>query len=189
MRETLKRLRAAAVPRSEDDARECARKLDPVAGYVMYGLLYLLVVATPASLIGVAVAMGWLHKQFGAPLSSLGTVVAAAIALAVLALSWWPFVRWAKRRRRRFVQLLRRGELVRGEVIKAKRVSGKGGTKTTRVALRFELGGAQQRASLTVAGHDNALEDGTSLSLIAHAASKRCAVFAQPDELHVGELE
>jgi hypothetical protein len=91
-----------------------ARRIEPTFGFVAYGALWLFVSWIPATLCMIVGAIA------AAALFGKGTIAVDVIGLVAglvgLALAWWPFARWARRKRERARRVVRDGVLCEARV-------------------------------------------------------------------------
>lgn len=100
--------------RDDELVRRFARRIEPTFGFVAYGILWLYV----GLIAGVAVAFALAYPAwlvFGD--DSRVVVVAAYVGATIgFVLGWWPFARWAKRKRDRARGVIRDGVLCEAKV-------------------------------------------------------------------------
>jgi hypothetical protein len=95
-----------------DDAliRKFSHRIEPTWGFIAYGVLWLCVSGLPAVVLPLGAAL--VMKSLG--FSNDGVVATVAIWILLVvgwAIGWWPFVWWARRKRRRAREVIRDGAL------------------------------------------------------------------------------
>ena len=111
----LGELDAAATPRPEELCRRFAAKVEPAAGFVVYGLLYVFGATwgmCGGALIATVVIVPLCHFANVAADSLPVTLITIVFSVAGYAWAWLFFVRWVRRKRARAAMLIREGELV-----------------------------------------------------------------------------
>lgn len=108
-------LRNQSAPRDQALVADLGRRFEPAAGFVLYGLLYVWVVPSSASLatIGLVTSIGD---------RALGTGTIAAAGLAAFALACWPFARWFRKRRALARRLFGESDFAEGRIARTVRV-------------------------------------------------------------------
>ena len=111
---------SSATPRDEPFVRQVGRLLEPASFQAVVGILYL-VFAAPA--VGVAASLMVLFAcrlafDLPTPVPPWVTAASCVAGIGAFGLSWWPFVRWAVRRRRQACELARNGRLVEGTILR-----------------------------------------------------------------------
>jgi hypothetical protein len=91
-----------------------ARRIEPTFGFVAYGVLWLFIGSIPATALAIAAALGAV-ALFGKG-STAVDVISTIAGLAGLVLAWWPFARWARRKRERARRVVRDGVLCEARV-------------------------------------------------------------------------
>jgi hypothetical protein len=131
----LERIRAG---RTDDVERTLARRIEPTAGFVAYGVLWLIVASIPlvAAMIGGAFVGALL---FGGDSSGQTGLIILASGIG-LALGYWPFVRWARRKRARARRVVREGVLC--DAVVATRTTDRAVQSVARFALAAGGGSA-----------------------------------------------
>jgi len=140
-------------PRPARLVKRFAHRIDPLWGFVLYGILYFVVVANTVGVLPLAVlvnvyphgeAAGWLPYAW------------LAWYLVVQVPVWWWFVAWKARRCAGAIALVRDGELVTASV---SRPVGMGSSRMETIAFRgyelsppIDFGDAQQCKVLFLAG-------------------------------------
>ncbi len=108
---TLSQLRAATVPRPDAMTRDLAKTIEPVSGFIVYGLLWLLVAAFTFGVSLLPSAAAEDHVPFAA-------YVALSIVLGLVGqvLIWRVYLGWMRRKRAAAAALVSDGQLVEGVV-------------------------------------------------------------------------
>ena len=101
-------LRAASTPRPAKLQGRVARRIDGITGFILFGVLYLAVVANSV-VIGATIAM----IQLDAP-----ELAIAVVAVCAFVASWIPFVLWIRHRQKSARELARTGAFVDGKVVR-----------------------------------------------------------------------
>lgn len=151
----LSELQAAPTPRPRELAARLARKLVPTWGFLAYGALYLLVVGLFAFVVSGGVAAWVLASAFGfsqaKPMPAAVEGLVGFAGLGGVALSLWPFTRWARSKRAPARQLFEVGDLVEGVVEGSTTVVVRG-TPVTLERVAFQRDGTTLHASVSYGG-------------------------------------
>ncbi len=112
----LDRLREAAIPRGSEVANHFARKVEPLVGFLTYAALYLFWGVWIFLMVGGGIGLGIASLAGLENDGDASNAVVLAFAAIGFAVSWWPFVRWAKEKRLRAMSFIEKGALVDGKV-------------------------------------------------------------------------
>jgi len=192
----LERFEQSAVPRN-DLVRKYAGRIEPNWGFVLYGILYAFV-SMAAMLLGMLLGIA-IGKGVGLADGSTGlAVLAFGLAAPATVLSWWPFFRWARRKRGHASGLVREGTLIQGKV--ATRTSDRVARAAIKLAARlggghmgnvkwcrveFEVDGTQQALLCPFVKHP---EQGALATVLYHPDSKYAFGFDESGRAYVSGL-
>ncbi len=109
----LEGLRANVVPRPDEVCAAFARRIEPLGGFLAYGVLWLFVVTNTALLAGLFAGIG-LGKLVDS--EQVAAVSAAALAVILAGGSVWLYIAWCRRKRRRAAAFIRDGVFVDGQI-------------------------------------------------------------------------
>jgi len=109
----LEGLRANSVPRPDAVCAAFARRIEPIGGFLAYGVLWLFLVTNTAMLAGLFAGIG-----IGKLVDSEQIAAISAVVLAVVLAggSVWLYVAWCRRKRRRAAAFVRDAVLVDGTI-------------------------------------------------------------------------
>jgi hypothetical protein len=181
----LEAVKSSAPPRPEAICRRLARRGAPLFGFLAYGVLYFFVVVNTAMLGALFLALILLERA-GASAGSIGSSVLFSIVVAAAGLlSAWPFVRWARRRRRQWQDLVRDGTLLDGHVTAARRATFRGSPLTTGI-VAVELAGSTRKLLISFGGHSDEFVVGATRPVLAHPAFRFAFGFPLADRAIAG---
>jgi hypothetical protein len=164
----LELLQQETPPRRAAAAR-LARRVDSIAGFIAYGVLWLMLSLVVSSL-PIFVGM-----RMTGPNPSSTVVDAVLLAWVILfVVMWLPFGMWVVRRRRAARALVRDGVLVDGTIDHAQQGSVRGGTMFS-AGIRFTVAGEEQRAVFAVA-HQH-VAPGNSMPVLWAPGARHALVF------------
>jgi hypothetical protein len=174
----LTAVRGQATPRDLALVRRLGRRFVPAWGFVAYGVLYLMVVASSVwlgALFALATVFGD-RTGSGHPLSPLAGVVVFGGPMLASLLSWWPFVLWIKKRRGEAYRLFGDGQLMDATVASADLIVIRG-ARVTRAILRFAGRGGAGEAVLSVSGTPPEVAPGAPVAVLFEPSSRYLAAF------------
>ncbi len=129
---------------------------------------------------------------------SSANLVMGGFLLSAFALSWWPYVRWARGKRLRAMKLVQEGELVEGRVATttgdrvvqaaakaAARLAGSGLGTVGWYRVVFEANSAQH---FMLCPFPSRPEEGTPSAVLFHADSKYALGFDSSGRAFVGKV-
>jgi hypothetical protein len=112
----LAELQAASVPRPDALAQRYARRIEPMLGFVVYGVLWLFI----AVAVGTVLMLGAIALGLAVGVTK-GSSTMEGIGFTTLiigfAFAYWAYVAWARRKRGRARRLVRDGTFVDGTVV------------------------------------------------------------------------
>jgi hypothetical protein len=185
-------------PRAPDVCKHYVRRIEPLWGFVVYGVLWYFV-AFVAFAIGCAPGF-LLGNAVGAKGALWVTVLGLTGGGIAFLLAWIPFVRWAKRRRARTLPLIRDGVLLEGSVFN--NMSGPGLAAAGRIVTDFavgQLGVKFYRVTVEHEGMPHMLHvpnptfggrpaPGTTLPVLFHPDVAHALVFDQRGKANVARV-
>lgn len=188
----------SSTPRPDAVCKHYVRRIEPIWGFVVYGVLWYFVAfvffalgCAPGFILGAIV---------GAKGATWVTVVGLTGGVIAFVLAWIPYVRWARRKRARSMPLIRDGELVEGRVFD--RMSGPGIQIAKRVATDFalsQIGAKYFRVALEHAGQQRMLtvpnptfggtsSAGTELPVLFHPDCSYALVFDPRGKAYIARV-
>jgi len=169
-------LRAQPAPREGALVRRLGRRVVPAWGFVAYGVLYAFV-PVAAALAGFVGTLLGLHaaQLYKPPVPGWALAICWAAALLLFVAAWWPFTRFAARRRGAAHRVIRDGRLVDAAIVDGQRITLRG-SRFVRAVLRIPDGAAAWQAVLSVPG-DPDLAVGATLPVLFAPGSPHCIAF------------
>jgi hypothetical protein len=184
----LEAIRDAPIPRPEPLCRRYAGRMSPLLGFIGYGVLYFAAVVNTA-VLGVLFGLGSLFPAPPAGQQQPGWVVGILTAGMVIAFlgAWWPYVRWARNRRRAHRAVVREGALVEGRVTQARQVWFRGAPIVTG-KVAFSVQGREHVVGTSFGGPVTGFVEGAQVPVLALPGARFAAVFPDGARLQVGKV-
>jgi hypothetical protein len=163
-----------------------SRRVEPTFGFVIYGVIYLFLssfAAVAGGLLGALVCAGLGMTKDTTPFD----VIVFVLSIGVWAVSWWPYVRWVRRKRDNARSLVREGVLCdaivatsktdRAAQLAMKLAMGLAGTGTT---VRWERVVFEHRGHkyAGVAPFDSSPGQGAACHVLFHPLAKYSLAFS-----------
>jgi hypothetical protein len=125
------------VPRPAELAQRYARKLEPVAGFIAYGVLWILGLGDIAFVGGMMAGIGLGVAHIVS--KDVGVAIGLGLGLVLFVLVVVSFAKWASRKRRRARVLIEHGVLTEGPVVD------RASDKAAQLAARLAFAATGQR--------------------------------------------
>jgi hypothetical protein len=129
------------VPRPAEIAQRYARKLEPAAGFIAYGVLWILGLGDLALTAGLmaGIGLGVAHVVS----KDVGVAIGLVLGFGLFALVVFAFVKWVIRKRRRARVLIEHGVFAEGPVVD------KASDKAAQLAARLAFAATGQALAMT----------------------------------------